>query len=267
MWKMLYVIAINYPDKHTQATKKAYWTFFHSLGSVLPRKVWQDNWDAMGKTLFTPKNFELIGGSRDWVHLVYVMQGALRKQLNQQLDPGVTTDKKYEEYVSTRAGTKEARDSAAPVYEFKFDTVEQFDTYIESSSKFDMHRYVIVYLPPRPMTLTGVRQTEVKKVSVTKKASLREMTRGKTNRVQQVVVAYPGKVVKVPSIMKLSLSNPLSFQNGLWQIATTYSSKYRSYGAGGLWDKRDVFLIFRGGRLETEFSDQSELTGFLSQQR
>lgn len=264
MWKMLYVIAVNFPDKATEATKKMYWTFFTSLGTVLPRKAWRDNWNAMAKSVFTSKNYELIDGSRDWVHVVYIMQGALRKMLNQPLDPGMTTDRKYDEYVQKRAGAKDARESWAPVYELQFDTVEQFDKYIDGSSKFDMSRYIIVYLPPRPMTLTGVRQTKVKKISHTKTASLKEMTMGKTDKVQQVIVAYPGKVVKVPSIMKLDLKNPFSFQNGLWQIAKTYSTHYRSYGFGGVWDKRDVFLVFRGGRFENEFSDQSELTGFLS---
>jgi hypothetical protein len=259
MWKMLYVIAINFPDKATEATKKAYWTFFSSLGMVLPRKSWRDNWSAIAKTVFTPKNYELIGGSKDWVHAVFIMQGALRKILNQPMNPGVTTDTKYEEYRVKRAGVHEARESGAPVYELQFDTVEQFDNYIESSSKFDMNRYIIVLLPSRPMSMTGVRQTHVKKISHAKKNGLKELTLGKTDKVQQVIVAYPGKYVKTPGV-----SHPYSFQNGLWQIAHMYSKLYRSHGFGGLWEERDVFLVFRGGRFHTEYKDQSDLAGLIS---
>lgn len=111
-WKMLHVIAVNFPDGAkdglTQERLRGYFEFFNSLKYVLPRASWRNTWrtvTAAGDTELSWDSFKTVREHRQIARWLFAIHDAVREDLKQPRSK-VSYAKLHASYLKYRKGVQ-----------------------------------------------------------------------------------------------------------------------------------------------------------------
>ena len=119
LWKMLHIIAINFPDGPkeglSQQRLKGYFDFFNSLRYVLPRSTWRDTWShatAGGDTELAWGSFQTLRDHRNLSRWLFAVHDGVREDLKQPRST-VSYAKLYASYRKFRKGVRQSNTTNA----------------------------------------------------------------------------------------------------------------------------------------------------------
>jgi len=111
-WKMLHVIAVNFPDGVkdglTQERLRGYFDFFNSLKYILPRASWRNTWRAItaaGDTELSWDSFKAVREHRQLSRWLFAVHDAVREDLKQPRSK-MSYAKLYASYRKYRKGVQ-----------------------------------------------------------------------------------------------------------------------------------------------------------------
>jgi hypothetical protein len=170
-WKILHVIAVNFPDGPndglSQQRLKGYYDFFSSLRHVLPRSSWRDAWShvtAGGDTELDWTSFQTLRDHRNLSRWMFAVHDKIREELKQPKST-VSYAKLYASYRKYRKGAPNvATNDTDPI------GIEKLRTLLQTRAKA-MDTYLITVYGPSYTSWPQRRKETARKTHVTEAAS------------------------------------------------------------------------------------------------